>query len=172
MSINATLIIEVISFLILVFALSRFLYKPLLRILDERSNSVRQLLTEAESKRSEAEGYLKEAKERLDEAKEEALRIKAEMHKEIEQRRNIAMEEAKKEADRFVQQSKERLTQHIEVVKRQLKDEVVDIAIRIASKVLDREVKKEDHHRLLEEVIESLPDDRRGYSDQVRKGSF
>jgi F-type H+-transporting ATPase subunit b len=156
MRLNATLIFEVISFLILVVILGKYAYQPLLKFLDERSKSIKENLDEAEKKRSEAERILAQSQKELDEAKKQALTIKEEAKRQSEESREIILREAEETASSIIAQSRKAILKEIEQAKIKLKAFIADTSVTIASKILKREIKEKDHESLLKDSLEGL----------------
>ncbi|MBO0701482.1 MAG: hypothetical protein J2P38_01020, partial [Candidatus Dormibacteraeota bacterium] len=77
LSLNATLIIEVIAFLLLVGILARWVYPMISRVATARQQQITQALDQADHDRQEAEARLKEATAQLDEARQQAAQVVA-----------------------------------------------------------------------------------------------
>ena len=155
MNLNFTLILQVISFLILMAVLTRLLYRPLLNFLDRRAKSIRENI-EAGRERERATEHLERSQAALRHAREEALRIKELSGKEASEQRRRALSEASKEADRMSAKAKEDLAREVQRARAELKKEALDISVLMAEKVLGKEIKKKDQARLIEEGIDEI----------------
>ncbi len=156
MNLNFTLILQVISFLILMAVLTRLLYRPLLNFLDRRAKSIRENIEEAGRERERAKEHLERSQAALRHAREEALRIKELSGKEASEQRRRALSEASKEADRMSTKAKEDLAREVQRARAELKKEALDISVLMAEKVLGKEIKKKDQARLIEEGIDEI----------------
>lgn len=156
MKLNATLIFEVISFLVLVAILGKYAYGPLLKFLDERSRQIKENLEGAEKKQNEAGQNLTLSQKELDEAKKEALVIKEEAKRQSEESREKILKEAEEKASSLVAQSRKDISQEIEQAKTRLRTFIASVSVSIASRILKKELKEKHDSRLIEEGIEDL----------------
>jgi F-type H+-transporting ATPase subunit b len=159
MNLNATLIIEVVSFIILWAILAKLFFKPLLKILDQRKEAVRGWLDEAKKDRSDAQEFLSQAKRELSSAKDEAINIKQTSRIESEKLRKKILEEAKRESRNLIEQSKEEIELKIQEAKKELRNDIANISLALTEKILEREINKKDHQHLIEESIKEISGD-------------
>ena len=152
----ATLIFEVVSFLILVAILAKYAYGPLVHFLDERSKQISNNIAEAKKTREDAEKNLEQSTEELNEAKRHALEMKKETKRQTEELRERTLREAEEKASALISQSREDISEEIKQAKAKLKEFVARASVAIASKIIKREIKEEDHKELLEENVENL----------------
>jgi F-type H+-transporting ATPase subunit b len=156
MNLNATLIIEIASFLILMFLLVRLLYRPILKFLDERALSIKRLVEEAEKARDQAQQELLDAQRQLANARQGALQLRERAQIDVASQRRRILEEAQAQAKKIVEQAKQELVREARQAKAGLLKEIAEISLKIAHKVLSREVKKEDHEKLIEQLVEEI----------------
>ena len=119
-------------------------------------------LNEAEKSKKEAEELEEEYKQKLASAREEAQKIITAAEKRANDRREEIIDDARKEAKRV----KERTMEEIEQAKRhalsQLRDEVSDMSLQIATKFLDDSVDKKRHQAMVNDFIKQLDEDKLG----------
>ncbi|MEA3560181.1 MAG: F0F1 ATP synthase subunit B [Candidatus Omnitrophota bacterium] len=156
MSINFTLILEVISFLILVAVLTKIAYRPLLSFLDKRSQELKKIFDEARQVKEESEKNDQASKIILQAAREEVLRMKDMTRQELDKTRLLMMESAKKEAAGILQKAKLELTEETKLAREVLRKDVSSISLEIAKKIIEREIKEKDHKRLIEKSLKEL----------------
>lgn len=161
MHLNATLVIEIISFLILMAILTRLLYKPLLSIMDRRSENIKNLLKESQNARKEAEIKLKDAEALMKKAKQDVIDMEGRSRIRMDEMRRKILDEAKQEAQRMLVSAKQEIEHETETARLTIKKEIADIAILIAEKILQREVKKEDHLKLVDDLLKEIEKDER-----------
>ena len=118
------------TFLVLVALLARFAWRPLLTALETRQQSIRQALDDARQAKQELERLHGESAKLLAQARAEAAGLLRNAERQIEM-----------ETTRAVQQ---------------IRQEAIDLSIGIASKVLQRNVSREDNERLIEETFKQL----------------
>lgn len=164
MSINSTMLWTIINFLVLIYLLGRFLYKPLLKIIDQRRAKIQADLDQAAAEKTKAAELTEKYQTRVERAREEAQEIISAAEKRGNERREEIIAEARNEAKRI----KERATEEIKQAKRQalgqLRDEVSKISLLIAQKFLEESVDKKRHQNLVEEFITQLDRDELGGS--------
>ncbi len=140
-------------FLLLLYILGKFAWKPIMKALKERENSIREALHEADKAREEMkhlqfsnEGLLKEAKNDRDAILNEARKIKDKI---IEDARQKASEEA----GRIVDAAKVTINNEKMAAMTDLKNQVADLSLEVAKKLLQREL---SDPRKQEEYIQAL----------------
>jgi F-type H+-transporting ATPase subunit b len=158
MNLNFTLVIEIISFVLLLLILTKILYKPLLNFLDQRKDIIRESVDEAKRLKESAQHELQESNRILRDSKDRALEIKNQTDIELEELKSKNIEQVKQETRRISQEAKEAVKKEVVEARRRLKNEIAEVSIEIAKKVLSREVDLKDHKRLINEAIEELED--------------
>lgn len=147
-----------INFLILVFLLKKFAYKPVLNMLDERKRSIEESLSRAEKARDEAERMQKEYEAQLAQAREEAQRIIEQATKLGEQMKEEILANAQAEASKAIQRAQEEIAREREKAVAALREEVANLAVLAAGKVLGRAISVEDHEKMIKEFIAEVGD--------------
>ncbi len=139
----------VITFLVVLFFLWMFAWKPLINALDKRNDKVQEELQESQKLREDAENLLKEYEKKIDFAKEESNNILAESRKNAEIDRQRILDKTRSE----VNDIQKRLGKEIEMAKINAIDEiqnsVADITLSVLSKILKDEVNKEEHKKMI-----------------------
>lgn len=146
-----------LSFLILLFILGKFAWKPILNAVDDRENSIKEALREADKARQEMqnlksdnEKILKEARAERDILLKEAREIKESIISE-------AKEEAKNQASKLVEQAKTTIQNEKLAAITDLKNQVADLSIDIAEKVVRKELTdKNKQLKLVEQMLEEI----------------
>jgi len=158
MNLNFTLILQIISFLVLLGVLTKLLYKPFTKYLDDRAKQIKDMLGGAKEAEERAKSYAEEAQKTIEGAKHEAIEIKKENKRLADEERRKIIEEAKKEARFLIGETKSQLGREKELVLKRLRSEISTLSIDVAKKILGREIKKEDHKRIIEESISEIED--------------
>jgi F-type H+-transporting ATPase subunit b len=147
-----------VIFVVLLVVLRKFAWGPLLDALQQREKFIRESLEKAKADREAAEAHLAEYAAKLREARTEASGIVEEGRRDAEALKQKIESDAHSEADLVV----ERARREIELAKRAAVQEIYSVAGRLAtraaSKIVGRELKAEDHQRLIEESIRELGD--------------
>jgi F-type H+-transporting ATPase subunit b len=93
----STLLLQILNFVVMVFVLWRFFFKPVIRILDERSKKVTSALDEADRKQSEAEGMRAEYEKKLSEAQEQMTAMKQRVQEDLALAKRQLLDETRQE---------------------------------------------------------------------------
>ncbi|GAB6065538.1 ATP synthase F0 subunit B [Aquifex pyrophilus] len=133
---NATLLVQLVIFVIFMLILNNIYVKPYMDIIESRENLIRKNLSEAEKLRNEAKSYLGEATRILEEAKKEADAIIENSRKEAEQEARSIIEKAERETEEEIKKAVEEIRKSLEEEKKKLEKSVVDIAKTIVKKIL------------------------------------
>ena len=141
-SLDKSLIIQAVNFLILLFLLTKLLYKPLLAKMDERTQAIQKSLDEAQAARAEAR------KER----DEFAAKIQA-AHAEAQAIRATALKDAADEQRRLVASARQEMDQDVRRARQELRQEVVDLAIAVSERLIKKSLNDADHRRVVDDAI-------------------
>lgn len=150
----ATFIGQLVSFLILFGLLVRFGYRPVRKVLKERSDRIREGLEQAEATREKYECAQAEAEAQINKAREEARLIVAEAGEAREKLMEEARSEAKQEARAVVEQAKAEMERERREMTADLRREFADAAILAAGKVIGESLDREKHRRIVEQALE------------------
>ena len=156
MDINATLILQMLVFVIFIWVTMRFIWPPLMKALETRRKTIADGLAAAEQGRKELELAEIKSKEQLTEAKVQAGHIIEQAH----QRANHLIEEAKakarQEGERLRQLAQAEIEQEYQAAKDKLMKQIASIAVAGAEKILQREVDKASNDRLVDELVSEI----------------
>ncbi len=152
-SLDKSLIVQVINFLILLFILKRLLYKPFLAKMGERTQAIQKSLDEAQAARAEAMRQQEENETRLRAAHAEAAAIRAQAMKEASEEHKRLVEAARAESQRLVESAKAQMDADVRRAREELRREVADLATAVAEKLVRRSLRDEDHRRIVAEAI-------------------
>jgi F-type H+-transporting ATPase subunit b len=144
------------TFLALVAVLARFAWRPLLRALEERQQSIRQSLDDARQAKQELERLHAESARILAEARTEADAILSATRTDANRLRDELKQKAQAEAANVVKNAERQIELETARALQQIRAEAVDLSIAIASKILQRNVSKEDNQRLIEETFRQI----------------
>ncbi len=155
-NLDKSLLIQAVNFGLLLLVLWRFLYRPLLAKMDERSQAIKKALEEAQSARAEAQREREEHVSRIRAAHAEAEAIRAAALKEAAEEQRRLLEAARAEAARMVDSAKAELEQDVRRARQELRQEVSDLAISVAERLIKKSLRDEDHRRIVEDAIARL----------------
>ena len=151
-----TMIFAWINLLILYLFLKKLLFKPIKNMIDSRQKEIDDMYADAENNRADAENMRSEYEEKLAKANEESETI----IKSAVRKAQLKEEEILKEANAKAARTLERAEEQVELEKRravnEVKDEISDMAIGIASAVIGRDVSADEHRDLIDDFIKTL----------------
>ncbi len=146
----------ILTFLVLLVLLAKFAWKPLLALLDRREEMIRQSLDDAEKAKHELQRLQQESKEILSKARVEAQSILAKSRSEAEKLKGELRQEAKVQADSILRDAEKQIQVETEKAIAVIKTEVVDLSLLVASKLIKKNLSKEDNQSLIEESLKQV----------------
>jgi len=146
----------IVVFLVLLGLLAKFAWKPLLEALEKRQESIRRSLDDAAKARQELERLQTESQRMLAEARAEAESIVARTREDANRLRDEMRQKAQQEAANIVKNAEKQIELETARALQHIRHEAVDLSIAIASKLLQRNVSKEDNERLIEDTFKQL----------------
>jgi F-type H+-transporting ATPase subunit b len=146
----------ILTFLILVGLLAKFAWRPLLQALESRQQAIRQALDDARQAKQELERLHGESAKLLAQARAEAAEIVSRNRSDADRFREEMKEKTRAEAAALMRNAERQIELETTRAIQQIRQETIDISIGIASKILQRNVSKEDNERLIEETFKQL----------------
>ncbi len=145
--------IQAFNFLLLLFILQRVAYKPLLRIMDARSARIRADLDEARRLREESERDRETYRAQLNRVRDEARGVLEEANNVAARIREQAIIDAEAQNHVSLQRARDEIAREKEHAIAELRREVGDLAIQVATQVLGRSMDTSDQRRLVDEAL-------------------
>ncbi|TDI13320.1 MAG: ATP synthase F0 subunit B [Acidobacteria bacterium] len=146
----------ILTFLVLLVLLAKFAWKPLLALLDRREEMIRQSLDDADKAKQELQRLQQESKEILSKARVEAQSILAKSRSQAEKLKGELRQEAKVQADSILRDAEKQIQVETKKAIAVIKNEVVDLSLLVASKLIKRNLSKEDNQSLIEESLKQV----------------
>ncbi|MEW6097231.1 MAG: F0F1 ATP synthase subunit B [bacterium] len=150
------LVVEAVTFLILLFFLWKFLFKPITKLLENRSNQIKGTLDTIESEKQEIEKIKQDYQNQLADLTKKATQITQEATKEGEIQRQEIIAQSQKEANKILEKAEVVISREKEKAIRELKAQVADLSILAASKILERTIDESMAHQLINEFIDEV----------------
>ena len=147
------LVVFVINFIVLFVLLRLFLYKPVLKMLDERAKRTAEAMEQAEATKKEYEQARVEVQKQIDKGRQEAQTILTQAIQVGERLKEESRQEAQKQAQVIVDRTRTELEAERDKIVGDLRREFVDISISAAEKVIKETLDKEKHRKLIEETL-------------------
>jgi len=153
--INLPLLVAfIVNFVILFALLGLFLYKPVMKMLDERSKRIKESMERAEATKEEYARAEEAVKRLISKAREDGQALVSQASQIGERLKEEAREGARKEAQAIVARTRPELEEERDRIIDDLRRGFVDISISAAEKVIKETLDKERHRKLIEEALE------------------
>lgn len=145
--------LHAVNFLILLFLLQRFLYKPVLSMLDERATKIRESVEAAERMRQETARADEQRAQALREARQQAEEAVTRAMQEAERIRAEARQAAQDEAQRIIARAEQEAAAERQQAMHELRGQVADLAVMAAGRVIGRSLDPQAHRAMVEEFL-------------------
>lgn len=154
MDINMTLVGQMITFVIFIWFTMKYVWPAITKAMDEREKKIADGLAAAEKGQRDLELAKHKSVEILQEAKLEASRII-----DVANQRSLriveeAKEHARNEGKRIIAHAEEDISQQKTAAKRELQNNAINLAVQMAEKLLQRDVDKASHEKILQNLID------------------
>ena len=143
----------IVTFLVLLGLLAKFAWRPLLQALDTREKAIRKSLDDAQRAKQELEALNAESARIIAKARVDADGIISQSRADGDRLREELRTQARAEADRIVKTAERQIQLETTHALEQIRHEAVDLSVMIASKILQRNLTKEDNERLIDEAL-------------------
>jgi F-type H+-transporting ATPase subunit b len=155
LGINApTLIAQIVAFIILLLVMYFFAYKPVLKMLDERSRKIKDSMEEVQKVKDQAAQTEEEFKKKIEAASKEGQEVIARAMRTGEDARQRAQLEAKQEAQGLVEKARVEIERERNETIGELRQEFADLTIVAAEKVIGKSLDKEAHREIIDKVLD------------------
>ena len=139
-----SLVVQLVATIVLVFFVVKFFWKPIKKNIDTRREYIKNNIDEAGKLNEEAKVNLENSTKQIKDANVEAILV----------RQNI-LDQANEEASRKIKLAEEQIIKEREEAKQEIHDEIISVAMMAASKIVEREISKEDNEKLVEDFLNS-----------------
>jgi len=151
------IVTQIIGFLIAVFLLKKFAWKPLLSILEERRTKIKSEFDNIDKEKEKVADLLSDYQTKLKEI-DSLARVKIqEAAREGQKLANEIKENARKESKDILTKGREEIQRDVDKAKVQLKNDLVNMTMRVAEKLIRERLDEEKDRKLIAEFIDSVP---------------
>ena len=151
-----TFLAQICNLMIQLLIFKKFLLKPIKQVIADRKAKADSEIADAQKLRTEAEAMKAEYEQNLQNARTEANQIVAAAQKTATARSEEIVGEARAQAAALKQKAEADIAQERKKAVNEVKDEIGGMAMEIASKVVEREIKEADHQDLIDEFIKNV----------------
>jgi F-type H+-transporting ATPase subunit b len=152
-TVDGTVIVELITFLIMLAILARYVYPEIVRLAEARQRAVAEQLKQADESRAEAEERLKEAEAKLADARRTAQSVIDAANKSGELLRQELRQKADEESKRTVEAARKEIEAERDEAIRSVRSEVAGLVISATEKVIGESLDDEKHRRLIDKAL-------------------
>jgi F-type H+-transporting ATPase subunit b len=154
LGINAAgLLTQIVSFLILFIGLRVLLYKPILRVLDRRSQKIKESLESADKAKQEADISRDEIQKKLDEARAEGLEMIAQAREMADRFKEEELTKARSEIDAERSKAEAEIKQERDAAIEELRRHFAGLAMSAAERLVSRTLDQEAHNDIIDDVL-------------------
>lgn len=157
-AIDFTLPAMLISFLLLVFLLGKYAWKPLMTMMEQRRDFIESSLAQAEKERQQAEEIKREYQEEMRKARQEAQEVIAKASKVSEERANEILAQARDEAEKLKKSALMDIERERDRAVVEVKAQVADLSVSVAEKIIRQNLDVKGQEQLIEQFIQEVGD--------------
>lgn len=146
----------IVVFLVLVTLLRKFAWGPLLQALEARQQTIRQSLDDADKAKQELQRLQQESAQIVREARVEAESIISRSRSDAERLKEEIRQKARADAESIMRTAERQIQLETQQAIRQIRNEAADMSVAIASKLIQRNLSKEDNQRLIDDALRQI----------------
>ena len=146
----------IITFMVLFFVLAKFAWKPLMKMLQEREEMIRDSLNDAEKAKAELEHLNEESEAIMTKARAEAQTILANGKAAAEKVKEDTIAKAKEQAIKIIKKTEKQIQIEKDKAIADIKQEVVNLSLSVAKKLINKNLNDADNKSLIEETLKKV----------------
>ena len=150
------ILISLANLLVMLLIVKRFLFKPVMKVMVQRQEQVDKIYDDANQDREAAGSMKQEYETRLASAREEADSLVKNAVQTAQRKGDAIVAEAASQASHLKQKAEEEIAMEKKQMLQSVQSEISDLAVSIASKVVEREVQQKDHDAFVDEFIKNV----------------
>ena len=145
-----------VTFLVLLFVLSKFAWKPIINAMNAREDGIKSDLDNARTQRDEAERLLEDHRGLLNQARRERAEAVEAGRRDAERLKAEILEEARKQREQLIAQAETQIQAGLRQARAELKGEAADLAIKAAGRLMGKNLDDATQRRLVEDYLTDL----------------
>ncbi len=146
----------ILTFLLLLFVLAKFAWKPLLKMLNDREELIRSSLEDAEKAKEKLERLNAEGEAIINQARSEAQSILSEGKAAAAKLKDETLDVAKEQAKQIASEAEKQINIEKDKAIAEIKSEVVNLSMSIAEKLINKNISPEDNKALIDESLSNV----------------
>lgn len=148
-----TILAQIVIFLILMALVAWKAVKPVAQIIEKRRKYINYEIDEAEKNHKASEDYLAKQKAALDQVRAESRELIEQAKEQAKAEAQSIIDAAKERSDRLIKDAHEEISQEKDKAVAALRDEVADLSVMLASRMLEKEINPKDYTKEIDELI-------------------
>lgn len=149
-------IVQLVGFVIMVFILSKYAFRPILDMLQARQDNIRHNLDEAEERRNEMVSLQNQYQQRLAQIEDEARDKVQAAVRDAQAARDEIINRAHTDSQEIIARGQQDIAREREQAMAEMRDQIAELAIAAASRVTRQTLDRQNHARLIDEVIANI----------------
>lgn len=145
-----------VIFLLVLVVLGKFAWGPVLRLLQDREEFIHRALSDAKRDRQDADTKLKDISARLHASHAEAAALIDQARRDASRLRDDLRQRAQAEAETILQNARRQIQLETQRAVQQIRHEAVDLSVMIASKIIQKNLSKDDNDRLIDDALKQV----------------
>ncbi|MFT8363915.1 MAG: F0F1 ATP synthase subunit B [Sporolactobacillus sp.] len=151
-----TIVFQLVIMLLLILFVTKIGTKPVISIMEKRNQYINNQIDGAEKSRQEAETYLKQQKEELEKTRVQSLELLDQAkHQAAVEAKNV-LDAAKQRSELMVKEAQEEIGREKEQAIASIRDEVADLSVLLASKILEKEINAKDYTAEVDQLMKQV----------------
>lgn len=144
------------NLIILFLLMKKFLFKPVKAVIDAREKEVNDMLDSAAADKTQAESMKDEYTKKLEEARSDAETIVSGAVRNARLKEEEILKEAREQASAVMQRAENQIELEKKKALDDIKNDVSDMAVAIASKVIEKDISEKDHEEIINKFIDEM----------------
>jgi F-type H+-transporting ATPase subunit b len=157
-SLDATLIFQVVNTLILFGGLTYLLFKPVKQLIEDRQNKIEDELEDAKNKNVQAETLIADYDGKIAKIEEQGREMISVAAQKAELRASDIIKAAEKEADLIKKRAEKEIEREKLKAVNELKEDIVSLSLLAASKILEKDIDQDQHKTMINQFLEEVGD--------------
>jgi F-type H+-transporting ATPase subunit b len=154
------IIFQLVVFILLMIFVAIVGVRPVIAIMEKRKKYINSQIDDAEKKSQNAESYLAEQKSEIERIRNEAHSILEQAKSQASAEAKAILEAAKNRSDLMIKDANEEIGLEKEKAIAAIRDEVADLSVLLASKVLEKEINPDDYSKEIDQLIKQVGNQR------------
>lgn len=149
-----TFIWTMLNLVIMYLVLKKFLFKPVMKIMEEREKSVKNQIDDARRMRSDAKADKVKYHEQLQNVQKDGELIIKDAKLKAQRESEELLQQTKKEADNIIKEARQEIEQERLQMLKEIRKQVVDLAILAASKIMEINLNNETNKKVVQNFLD------------------